>query len=89
MGNKGVECLKEGLLSSRSIARLVMASCNITNEGAVVMAEIVGDHTTLIHLDLRENNIRYIIVVVYRENNIRYIAVVVCLKSCSVLEILR
>ncbi|XP_063692304.1 protein phosphatase 1 regulatory subunit 37-like [Bolinopsis microptera] len=57
LGNKGVECLKEGLLSSRSIARLVMASCNITNEGAVVMAEIVGDHTTLIHLDLRENNI--------------------------------
>ena len=88
LGNKGVECLKEGLLSSRSIARLVMASCNITNEGAVVMAEIVGDHTTLIHLDLRENNIRYI-VVVYRENDIRYIAVVVCLKSCSVLEILR
>ena len=60
LGNKGVECLKEGLLSSRSIARLVMASCNITNEGAVVMAEIVGDHTTLIHLDLRENNIRFL-----------------------------
>ena len=55
-----MECLKEGLLSSRSIARLVMASCNITNEGAVVMAEIVGDHTTLIHLDLRENNIRFL-----------------------------
>ena len=33
IGNKGVECLKEGLLSSRSIARLVMASCHITNEG--------------------------------------------------------
>jgi len=57
IGNKGVECLKEGLLSSRSIARLVMASCHITNEGAVVMAEVIGDHTTLIHIDLRENNI--------------------------------
>ena len=30
---------------------------NQSSSGAVVMAEVIGDHTTLIHIDLRENNI--------------------------------
>ncbi|XP_062502260.1 protein phosphatase 1 regulatory subunit 37-like [Corticium candelabrum] len=56
--SQGCQILKPGMLSSKSLLRLGLVNCKVTCEGAIALAEVIGDNTVVERVDLRDNDIR-------------------------------
>ncbi|ODN85879.1 hypothetical protein L198_07444 [Cryptococcus wingfieldii CBS 7118] len=54
-GIEGVQALRMAFTINTSLKRLFLSNTNLTNEGAIALAEFLPESKSLLHLDLTEN----------------------------------
>ncbi|TYJ53131.1 hypothetical protein B9479_006254 [Cryptococcus floricola] len=54
-GIEGVQALRMAFTINTSLKRLFLSNTNLTNEGAIALAEFLPESRSLLHLDLTEN----------------------------------
>ncbi|WVQ71367.1 hypothetical protein IAR50_000896 [Cryptococcus sp. DSM 104548] len=54
-GVEGVQALRMAFTINSSLKRLFLSNTNLTNEGAIALAEFLPESKSLLHLDLTEN----------------------------------